>query len=860
MGEGAESALTGMPDRLRAALPALIGLVLFVAALEVLRTELRAVTWHELMADLRDVPSWRVALAAALTVVNYGVLTGCDFLAFAYLGKGLPGMRIAMTSFLAYAISNNVGFAALSGASVRYRFYTRWGMTAEDLSRLFFSYVVTFWLGLLLIGGLSLALSPLPRELGLPFPDVIAPIGWLLMLSSLGYVGAAALRLGPIHLRFADLPLPSAGLAVAQLGTSVLDWTIAGAVLYVLLPPGSVPFLTLLGAFLASQLLGLASHVPGGMGVFEGSIILLLRNFVPSATLLPALVVYRAVYYLLPLSAAALVLVADELRQRRSQVTRLGAALGWLTEQLTPRVLAVLTFLAGLVLLASGATPAAAGRLSLLSRALPLSLIELSHFAGSIVGAGLLLLSQGLARRIDAAYLFTVLAMAGGIVASLLKGGDVEEAAILGAILLVLWRARPAFDRRAALFDTTFSPGWIMAIVAGLGASLWLGFFAFKHVEYSNELWWQFELHAEASRMLRATVGAGVVLLLFALARLIGYAAQKAPTPTDEALNDAAAIMARQTRTFPYLVFLKDKAILFDQNRSGFVMYGVQGRTWAALGDPVGPPERVGALVRLFLERCDDFGGVPVFYEVSTAHLHCYVDVGLTFVKLGEEARVDLTTFTLEGSRGKKFRQAVHRLEREQATFRVVPCEQVPGLMDRLHAISDDWLTHLAAAEKGFSLGFFEPDYIRRFPVAVIQQGGEVVAFANMWQGADHVELSADLMRYDRRAPKDVMDALFVHLMLWGKEQGYRWFSLGMAPLSGLETSPVTPFWTRFGSFLYEHGEAVYNFQGVRAFKEKFDPVWQPRYLAYPGGLRLARVLADVSALIAGGYRKIFIK
>jgi phosphatidylglycerol lysyltransferase len=245
---------------------------------------------------------------------------------------------------------------------------------------------------------------------------------------------------------------------------------------------------------------------------------------------------------------------------------------------------------------------------------------------------------------------------------------------------------------------------------------------------------------------------------------------------------------------------------------------------------------------------------------VSTAHLHCYVDVGLTFVKLGEEARVDLTTFTLEGSRGKKFRQAVHRLEREQATFRVVPCEQVPGLMDRLHAISDDWLTHLAGAEKGFSLGFFEPDYIRRFPVAVIQQGGEVVAFANMLQGADRVELSVDLMRYDRRAPKDVMDALFVHLMLWGREQGYRWFSLGMAPLSGLEASPVTPFWTRFGSFLYEHGEAVYNFQGVRAFKEKFDPVWQPRYLAYPGGFRLARVLADVSVLIAGGYRKIFIK
>jgi phosphatidylglycerol lysyltransferase len=121
------------------------------------------------------------------------------------------------------------------------------------------------------------------------------------------------------------------------------------------------------------------------------------------------------------------------------------------------------------------------------------------------------------------------------------------------------------------------------------------------------------------------------------------------------------------------------------------------------------------------------------------------------------------------------------------------------------------------------------------------------------------VELSVDLMRFDHRAPRDVMEALFVHVMIWGKEQGYHWFSLGMAPLSGFETSPVAPLWNRLAAFLYEHGEAVYNFQGLRAYKEKFNPVWQPRYLAYPGGLRLPRVLADVSALIAGGYLRIFL-
>jgi len=105
-----------------------------------------------------------------------------------------------------------------------------------------------------------------------------------------------------------------------------------------------------------------------------------------------------------------------------------------------------------------------------------------------------------------------------------------------------------------------------------------------------------------------------------------------------------------------------------------------------------------------------------------------------------------------------------------------------------------------------------------------------------------------------------VMEALFVHLLQWGKQQGYRWFVLGMAPLSGFEQSPVAPVWNRIGAFLYEHGEAVYNFQGLRAYKEKFNPMWEQHYLAYPGGLRLPRILADVSALVAGGYRRIILK
>jgi phosphatidylglycerol lysyltransferase len=419
-------------------------------------------------------------------------------------------------------------------------------------------------------------------------------------------------------------------------------------------------------------------------------------------------------------------------------------------------------------------------------------------------------------------------------------------------------RARPAFDRRAAFFETRFSGVWVATVLGALGASIWLGLFAFKHVDYSQQLWWQFEVQGEASRFLRASVGAAVVVLLFGVARLMRPAPHEVVEPTTADLDAAGAIIARQPRTSAQLVFLRDKGILFNAERTGFLMYGVQGRTWVTMGDPVGPPETMSDLIRLFLERCDDFDGIPVFYEVGKAHLHYYADFGLTFVKVGEEARVDLHGFSLTGPSGARYRQVIRRLEKDGGQFGIVPSSEVPAILPSLRAVSDDWLAARAGAEKGFSLGFFDDDYVVRYPVAVVRCRGQIVAFANIWRAADGQEVSVDLMRFSRDAPKGVMEALFANLLSWGKSEGYHWFVLGMSPLSGIEQSPAASLWNRLSAFVYRHGEPVYHFQGLRAYKEKFSPTWEPRYLVYPGGMKLPRILTDVSALVAGGYRRIW--
>lgn len=848
---------TGLSRALRWVSP-LVGLALFAAAVWVLNRSLQEVSYREVRAAIHGLPASALLLSVLFTAGNYAVLCGFDLLAFRYVGKRLTEWKVAVTSFIGYAVANNVGFAIISGTSVRYRFYSRWGLGGADISRIVVFYTGTFWLGFLVLAGWSMAVDPHPGLRDLLGPTTVALTGWGLLASAAAYVVLAAVRRAPVKMWKWHIPVPPLRTVAMQYLLSTVDWALAGAVFYVLLPRTELTFAEFLGAFLAAQLLGLVSHVPGGVGVFEGTMVVLLKQYLSLDQIVSSLVIYRLIYYIIPLGVALAILVVDEVRLRRHHFAKWGSWFGTLSLQIAPRILAMFLFLGGALLLVSGATPTEPHRLRWIDHNVPLVLVEAGYLIGSVAGVGLLIVSNAVARRLDMSFVVAATWLSLGIGASLLKGADYEEAVLLGLLLIALVASRPAFDRKADFWDARFSPGWIFGLIAVVGASVWLGFFAFKHVEYSDELWWRFALNQDAPRALRATMLAVVLLMAFGVMRLLRPAEPTIVLPTDEDLVRAQALLARQPSTVPYLVYLRDKTLLFSEAGDAMLMYAVQGRTWVCMGDPVGEPRAVTALIHRFFERCDDYGGVPVFYQVSKDRLHQYADFGLTFAKLGEEAFVDLPAFSLDGAEKKPFRLVLNRFARAGMTFRVVPVEEVPLLLPRLKEVSDAWLREKRASEKGFSLGFFDPEYVLRFPVAVVEAEGRVVAFATVWPGPGGTELSVDLMRYRPDAPRNVMEALLLHLMIWGRDGGYRRFNLGMAPLSGLEVSAIAPVWTRIGNWIFQRGEALYNFQGLRTYKEKFHPLWEPRYLAYPGGLNLPRITADVSALIAGGYRKIF--
>ena len=830
-----------------------VGFVFLGLALASIHGMLKEYHYEDLRRTFATFPAWRLGTAVLLTGLSYFILTLYDMLAFRYLRQPMPYRKLALASFVGYSLSNNVGYSFLSGGAIRYRLYSNWGVNTIDIAKLITFCTATGWLGFAALGGVACLMEPKGLTASLPIPEqTLLPLGILLLGLVATYVAISLLRRNPLRLKTWEFSPPGI-IGAAQVALGFVDMAVAGAVLYALMSfdtPFSFPAFA--GLFILSLLAAVISQAPGGLGVFETMMILLLSPRLSIERVLGALLMFRVIYYLVPLFFAALIMAGYEARRRGAELQQLTGTLGAF-RPVIPDVMAFLTLICGALLLFSGATPPAHGRMALLRDLLPLPVIELSHFLASLAGCGIILLARALQRRIDAAYWLMLLLLAAGIVLSLAKGIDYEEAIVLAAMLAALAPCHKEFHRRASILSPRFTPEWIAAVVMVVTATVWLGAFAHKHIEYSHDLWWRFTFDGSAPRFLRASVGVAALALVFAAFRLLRPVHRLALPPGPDEAAVVEAIVEDSKRTTSRLALIGDKQFLIDESRSAFIMYGVADRCWVAMGDPVGPEPEWADLIWSFCDRARRPGGWPVFYQVRPERLHLYSDVGLSLFKFGEEARVDLTSFLLEGKSNKTARNILSKLEREGCSFEVVPRESVPELLPALKTVSDQWLFQKNTREKGFSLGFFAEEYLSRFPHAIIRREGRIVAFANILEGARKQELSIDLMRYAADAPDAAMDFLLFHLLQWGASQGYRSFNFGMAPLAGIQAGVSAPLWHRMAALVYQHSEHFYNFQGLRHYKDKFHPVWEPRYIASPGGLVFPRALAGIARLVNRG-------
>lgn len=837
----------------------LLSLGVLVLALGWLQHELAQLHPADLRRAFAALPPLALLAALGATVLSYAALALGDALALRLIGRPLPWRRVAATAFMATAVGHNLGFALLSAGAVRLRLYGAWGLSAGDVAAVTGQASLRLGLGLLAAGGLVLLLAPaaLSATLGLA-PALVRGAGGLLLalpLAALLWLWRAP-RQSPRQSPRAwwPYPLPTPGQAALQVALAAVDLAAAALALWSLLPAGSVGWGSFLGLYLLALLAGGLSHVPGGLGVFE-AVLMAGLPALPAQQLLAALLVYRAIYYLLPLALAVLVATVMLVRAHAQRwwrwTRRAQPAVSWVA----PWVGSAMVFAAGCVLLVSGGLPALRPRLHGLHGLVPLPAIELSHLAGSLIGLLLLVLSQALLRRVAAAHRLAIWLLLAGAVASLLKGLDLEEAALALLTAIVLRAGRAAFNRPVQLELTDLGPRAWLGIGVAVLASAWVGLFSFRHVEYAHELWWRFALSEDAPRYLRASLLVALGCVVLALWQLARPRAPAAARPSRAELENAQRLVAESPRSDAALALLGDKRLLSDPGGMAFLMYQVQGGSWIAMGDPVGAAAEGERLAWQLLEMADRHGARAVFYQVDAQRLPLYLDMGLAATKLGEEAWVPLAGFGLEGPERAALRHAWRRAERAGLRHEVIAASEVPASLAQLRAVSDAWLRGRSTREKGFSLGRFDAAYLSHFPCVRVWHGEELVAFANLWCGDGHSELSIDLMRHTPLAPAGTMDYLLIETMRWGAARGYARFNLGMAPLAGLQSHPLAPLSQRLGGALFRHGEHFYRFQGLRDYKAKFNPEWQARYLAAPGGLALPGVLVDLCVLIGGGWR-----
>lgn len=841
--------------------------VLFACALYIVHKQLAVHDLSDILATLKTTPMPIVLAALLLTVINYLVLAGYDWLALRFTGHSqIPLRKMIPAALLSYAISNNTGHAWAAGGSIRYRLYSKWGVPGWDILKISLFQAVTYLLGALTLGLVGSLILPHYLSSTIQEPPAIHWVSLICALSLLAYWGGVFLWRKPLLIKGFELHLPSPSMAFWQTLVASVDVVLSSLVLWVLLLNQiDIGFGAFLVVFVVAQVMGVISQVPGGIGVFESAFLWLMADMEATdqhLILISALLLYRVIYYFVPLLLAGVGLLGYELYSRRSLLAESSELISKILSAIVPQLYSLLLLVAGGVLIVSGSIPANSEAMNWLRDAISLPIVEFSHLAGSLIGLLLLFLARGIWLRIDAAWFGSLLLLGLGIIASLLKGFDWREALVLTTIMLLLLPTRNYFQRSSSLLRMSFSASWIATIMMVLAGSTWLGFFAHRDVEYAHELWWQFSYEDDAPRFLRALLLMTVVSVSYGLLRLLSVAPpEDLETPSAEEISEARRLLAHCEDTHGFLALLADKYLLWNQQRSAFIMYATTDQFWVAMGDPVGELSAVENLLWEFHEQANLHGAKAVYYQAGPTLLPYYLDLGMSLFKLGEEARVDLTTFNLQGKQRDSQRSARNKFGKLDYRFEILNGPALEAALPTLRQISDAWLAHKNTREKGFSLGFFDEAYLRRTDVAIIKDpSGQIKAFANLWQTDNRQELSIDLMRYDPDSPKGIMDFLFAELMLWGKAENYQWFSLGMAPLAGLERRPLATLWHKIGTTIFDLGDHFYNFEGLYEYKAKFAPVWQPRYLAAPAGVSVPFILMTITRLISRGWQGIFSK
>jgi phosphatidylglycerol lysyltransferase len=525
----------------------------------------------------------------------------------------------------------------------------------------------------------------------------------------------------------------------------------------------------------------------------------------------------------------------------------------------------------GIINLFSAITPSLPDRMEWFRDFFPVEIRHSGHLFAALSGFFLLILATNLLRRKRSAWILAVILLMVSILSHLIKGLDYEESLFAGALLILLMAMRKTFTAQS---DRPSMAQGVRVLIGSLLFTLAYGTAGFFLLDRAYNV--QFDLPGALAQTLamfftednaglvpRTRFGqffansiylVGGVTLTYALFMLLRPVLLRGEPATAAQRQRAQAIVEQYgCSSLARFTLLNDKAYYFSPSGKSMIAYVPKGRVAIALGDPIGPREDREEVIFGFQQFCEQNDWHPAFYQTLPDDLALYESFRFRVLKIGEEAIVDLKTFTLKGKAGQNFRNTLNKFKKSGHRIEFYQPPITSELLYELRTVSNEWLKMMQGSEKKFSLGWFDEAYLRDCEIAVVRTAqGQLSAFANVVTEYQINEITIDLMRHRAEMAHGTMDFLFISMFEHFQERGYDGFNLGLSALSGLGDSEQAPQLEKGMNYLYEHLNRFYNFKGLHAYKEKFHPCWEPRYLVYPSLTSLPDVAVGLARADSG--------
>lgn len=837
--------------------PIIILILVFFEA----RKELAHLSIRHAVFVIRQIPNGGFFLAVATGLLAVSTMFFYDFFMLRSVHASVPIKKVFRISWIANSFNGIFGFGGLIGAGVRSMLYRPYIQQQRKLVK------TIAWMTTAFIMGLSfLSIFGLIGILHTSFIALEKPWIWPALI---GFATIAPIYIIVSKLNVGRNPKKTNDKNPTFLYSivSLIEWTSAGIVIYIILRLLGVELdlSQALGIYVISAIAGSLSLVPGGLGSFDLIFLMGMKEYgIAAETTLSALLLYRLVYYIIPFGVglAFAAFEMTEVAKKRivnrpllTNAVETSSVIVSLQRQLFSKMeawaLASLSVLTGLAVILFVLFPTAIERVHVLRIYVPKYFIQMSFDLSLCVGVLLILLAKPIYKRTRQAYNMTIIVLITGIIFNTLKGIDIEGSFFLLIILVIFYLLRKQFVREQIPFT------YIEAIEIGF----FLFILLYMYQYFGAWLWahqQEFRPHYVVRSYIQVTrsmlITAGVVpLFLYIAAFFQNQNGIKVPGQPASAPILEQFLQKYGGNVLSHLGFLGDKRFFLSSDGKALLQFAVTGKRLVVLGDPIGASSSYAVVITEFLDEAAQLGYVCIFYQVEAKWLGMYHDFGYNFLKLGEEAEVDVTTFSLEGKKRSSLRSVFHKFEREGYVFSVNKPPHSEQLLSQLKQISDDWLH--GKKEKGFSLGYFDDDYLNRSPIATLSKAGTIVAFTTLVPDYQPNKISIDLMRHSQNAPSSVMDVTFLHLLMWAKTNGYKQLNMGMAPLSNVGVSPHSFLTERVAATIYNNVRYMYSFSGLRQFKEKYKPTWSGKYLAYRKTRSLFATMLVVTKLIGKGKR-----